>query len=137
MNPSLFHRCNSPQKYFSLAGLFCYFKKSPFVVFRGLLLSFLFFSACSVFYPIYDPPQLGTIMFTSNEDCEIRLFDSQGRQVTRENYELGRAPVIVQMTSSGVFVVRAVSVGSALTPSKTFKEPITYVGGNMEYYIEF
>jgi hypothetical protein len=85
-----------------------------------------------VFYPIHDPgDQPGTIMFTSNYDCEIRLFDSDTTQLVREFYELGKAPAVVRMTTTGVFILQT----TAAHQSK--KEPLTYSGGNMEYYIEF
>ena len=87
----------------------------------------LLFFACSG----ADDTQLGTIMFTANADCDIRLFYSQGSQLARVQYEVGKAPAVVNMKSSGVFVVHAVS------SDKTVKEPITYVNGNLDHYIEF
>jgi hypothetical protein len=96
---------------------------------KFLILNFSFLIllvACS------EDKEIGSISFTSNQDCDIRLFDSHGRQVAREQYEVGKAPAVVQMKSSGVFVIHAESQGQV-----TKKEPITYVTGNMEHYIEF
>jgi len=76
-------------------------------------------------------PILGAINFTASHDCDIRLFDSAGREIAHEKYELGKAPVVVQMSRSGIFIVRAVN------GDKTYKEPLTFVNGNIEYYIEF
>ena len=86
----------------------------------------ILFAACSV-----DEPLLGSIMFTSNQDCDIRLFDAGGAQIARINYEIGKEPAIVQMTRSGIFIVHAVG------ETRTIKDPITFVNGNLEYYIEF
>ena len=78
-----------------------------------------------------DDPILGSISFTSSADCNIRLFDSNGREIARENYEVGKAPFVVQMKRSGIFIVRAVN------GDKTYKEPLTYAISNHEYFIEF
>jgi hypothetical protein len=92
-------------------------------------------SAC-VFYPIYDIP--GSILFTSNFDCEIRLFNSDTVQIARDYYEVGKAPFIVHMKESGEYLLFAETVGVLLAPAKkTIKETITYRSGNIEYYIEF
>jgi hypothetical protein len=61
----------------------------------------------------------------------MRLFDSHGRQVAHEQLEVSNPPVVVNMKSTGVFIIHAVSGGS------TVKKPITYMGGNIEYQIEF
>jgi len=86
----------------------------------------LFFAACSE-----DPAERGSITLTATHDCDIRLFDSQGRQIARENYEVGKEPVIIKMQYSGVFIIHAVS------SDKTVKEPITFHSGHIEHYIEF
>jgi hypothetical protein len=90
------------------------------------LFSVAFFAACS------ETDDIGTIAFTASHDCDIRLFNSKGEQIAREPYEVGKAPAVVYMKSSGVFIVHAASDGQT-----TVKEPVTYVGGNMEYFIEF
>jgi len=42
------------------------------------------------------------------------------------------------MSATDIFVVHAVSVGAGLTPTqKPHKQPLNYLGENMEYYIEF
>jgi len=43
----------------------------------------------------------------------------------------GKAPFVVQMKRSGIFIVRAVN------GDKTYKEPLTYAISNHEYFIEF
>ena len=92
---------------------------------------FCVFALCSC--TKYDNlPTLGTIMFSTSHDCDFRLFNSNGDQVAREFLEASRPPIVVRMKESGVFVVYAESNGM-----KTKKEPITYRGGNIEYYIEF
>jgi hypothetical protein len=89
----------------------------------------LFFIACSD----GDAPERGTITFTATHDCDIRLLDSIGRQIARQNYEVGRAPVIFYVNNPGLFFVCAVTVGN----NKTYKEPFTYHSGHIEHYIEF
>jgi hypothetical protein len=78
-----------------------------------------------------DPDAIGTLSITSTHDCDIRVFDSHGRQLDRQHYEVGKAPAVVTMKSTGIFIVHAVSGNT------TIKEPITYAGGNLNYYIEF
>jgi hypothetical protein len=107
---------------------------NPLKFFKFLILnsSFLIlFAACS---DNADPATgLGTIMFTSNVDCEIRLFAANnGEQLARDFYEVGKEPIVIQMKSTGIFVLNAESPGK-----KTKKEPLAYNGGNMEHYIEF
>ena len=81
-----------------------------------------------------DPsPEHGTIMFTSNADCDIRLFDCDSIQIARQHYEVGKYPVIVSMKSSGEYIVHALNYSS----QKTLQSPLIYKGGNLEYYIEF
>ena len=110
-------------------------KKSPFGGFRGLL--FFFLSAC-VFYPIYDPEDLpGSILFRATHDCEIRLFDSDTIQIARDFYEVGKAPFIVYMKATGEYIVHASFPPSGGTKGGYFEKPLTYPGGNIEYYIEF
>jgi len=89
------------------------------------LLSILFFASCK------DDPIIGSISFTASHDCDIRLFDSNGNQIARDQYETEKAPFIVQMKLSGIFIVRAVN------GDKTYKEPLTFVNGSIEYFIEF
>jgi len=97
---------------------------------KVLFLFLIFFAACS---DPADAPELGTIMFTSNFDCDIRLFAANnGEQLAREFYEVGKDPFIVKMKSTGIFVLHAESPGK-----KTKKEPLTYNGGNLEHFIEF
>jgi len=103
------------------------FFKSPFWGFSGVLLVFLFFAACSV----EDDPIQGSISFTSNADCHIRLFDSRGNQIERGQYEVEKEPFVVPLKRTGIYVVHAESDGN---PTK--RDPITFVG-SMEYYIEF
>ena len=79
-----------------------------------------------------EPPDLGTIIFTANVDCEIRLFAANnGEQIAHSHYETGKEPFVVQMTRSGIFVVLAKSDG------KEKREPLSYVRGELEYHIEF
>ena len=78
-----------------------------------------------------DERVIGSISFTADADCDIRLFDSNGRQIARGNYELEKAPFVVSLKHSGVYVVHAESEGK---PTK--KDPVTFVV-SMEYYIEF
>ena len=85
-----------------------------------------------------EPAILGSIIFTSEHDCDIRLFHSNGAQIDRVMYEVGKPPVVVQMKSSGVFIVHATRVGAGhALPEKTIKEPITYIRGTLEYFIAF
>jgi len=92
----------------------------------SLLIVLFFLSACSV-----DEPILGSISFTASHDCDIRLFDSAVRQIAHQQYEIEKSAVIVSMKRSGVYVVHAVS------DAKTIKESLTFVNGNIDYYIEF
>ena len=78
-----------------------------------------------------DDPEIGTISFTSSADCDIRLFDSRGEQVARVHYELAKTSAVVTMKRSGVYIVQAVNGDT------TYKEPIAYPGGNLEYHITF
>ena len=84
-----------------------------------------------VLYSCSKEESIGTIAFTSNRDCEIRLFDSQGRQTGHEHYIVGGSPAVMDMKRSGVYVVHAVSA------DRTIKEPLTYMGENLEYHIKF
>ena len=98
-----------------------------FVLFLSILIA-IFFVAC------FDgaPSERGSITFTATHDCDIRLFDSQGRQIARDSYEVGKPPTIINMKTTGLFFVLAE------TPDgKTKKEPIPFPGGNIEHYIEF
>ena len=88
-------------------------------------------SSCDVFYPIHDYPWEGEILFTSNYDCEFRIFNSDTVQIIRDVYELGKHPTSVRMKSTGVFILHAESA------SKSKKTSFTYGGGNVSYYIEF
>jgi len=100
----------------------------------NLVIILVMFFACSDPAPAH----LGTIVFTASHDCDIRLFDCTGNQIAREQYEVGKSPAVVNMKSSGVFVVHAVFVGAGLAPARTtIKEPMAYHSGNLEYYIEF
>ena len=92
------------------------------------LIAVLLFSAAACYD---DDTVLGSIMFTANADCEIRLFDSHGREIAHDHYETEKEPFVVQMKRSGVFVVHAVA------GNKTIKEPLTFVRDNIEHYIEF
>ena len=100
--------------------------KSKLLILNFSFLILLTVPACSD-----DDPILGSISFTSSADCNIRLFDSNGREIARENYEVGKAPFVVQMKRSGIYIVRAVN------NNQTYKEPLTFVNGNIEYFIEF
>ena len=92
------------------------------------ILSILFFfAACSN----DDEPIQGSITFTSNADCDIRLFNSNGKQIDRGQYEVEKPPFVVSLKRTGVYVVHAESAGKA-----TKKDPITFFG-SMEYFIEF
>jgi len=100
--------------------------------------SVIFFFASCVDYPIYDRP--GSITFTATHDCEIFLFTSDTVQIARDYYELGKAPFIVPMKETGVFIVHAVGAGLAPAPAPAhnpFKETLIYPGGHIEFYIEF
>ena len=90
------------------------------------ILVILVVSACS-----HDDEMIGAITFTSSVNCDIRLFDSRGRQVGREYYEVGKNPAVIQMKSTGIFIVHATN------GNQTIKEPITYIGGNLDYYLRF
>jgi len=97
----------------------------------------IFFLLCVIFFAAAcsdatNPPDIGSIAFTSTHDCDFRLLDSHGRQIARDFYELGKQPIIVRMTNSGLYVVHAESPGQ-----KTIKVPLPYPGGNIEHYIEF
>ena len=92
------------------------------------LLTLLFFAACSK----DDEPILGSIIFTSNVDCKIQLFDSQGRETASGNYEIGKQPFVVQMKRSGIYVLLAKADGK-----KDIKEPLTFMPGTLEQFIEF
>jgi len=94
--------------------------------FLSLFIFFILFSACKD-----DDPIIGSISFTSSADCNIRLFDSRGKQIARVYYELGKAPAVVQMNRSGVYIVRAVNSNAILN------EPLAYQGGDIVYLIEF
>jgi hypothetical protein len=94
-------------------------------------LVFCFLVLCSSCTDNKDLPSLGSITFTSSDDCDIRLFDSRGRQVAHEPYETGKPPVVVDMKSTGIFVIHAEGAGVLK------KEPVTYPGGNIDYYIDF
>ena len=61
------------------------------------------------------------------------LITNEPKRIAREHYEVGKAPAIVYMKSSGVFVVHALNYSS----QNTMELPLTYAGGNMECYIEF
>ena len=111
--------------------------KSPLVAERsrsvGLFLILLFFTACSS-----DETVLGSISFTANADCDIRLFDVGGDQIARGNYVVGKDPFIVVMKNSGMFVVHAVFNGSGTAPKNTtFKQTMTYISYDVEYFIKF
>jgi len=102
--------------------------KSFLLSFSGFLfLIFLSFSSCR-----HEETILGDISFTSNEDSRIHLFDSNGRQIDNALYEVGKSPFIVQMKSSGVFIVHAVSEGKP-----AIQNPLTFVSGSLDYFIEF
>lgn len=92
------------------------------------LLTVVFFTACSQ----GEEPILGSIMFTSNEDCKIYLFDGAGRDIASGDYEVGKDPFVVQMKRTGIYVLLAKSSGK-----KDIKEPLSYMPGTMEHYIEF
>ena len=77
--------------------------------------------------------RVGTIMFTSTHDCDIRLFDNQCGLIAREYYEVGKDPVIFYMKNAGIYIVHAIC---AIT-SATYKKQIDYRSGNVEYCIEF
>ncbi|MCL2436253.1 MAG: hypothetical protein FWD09_09000 [Lentimicrobiaceae bacterium] len=89
------------------------------------LLSVLFFASCK------EDPIIGSISFTASHDCDIRLFDSNGNQIARDQYETEKAPFVIQMKRSGAYIVHAVH------EDKTIKEPIAYPGGVFERFIEF
>ena len=74
----------------------------------------------------------GTIKLTASESCDIRLFDSQGRQVARGAYELEKEPVTFEMKSTGLFVILAKT-----TDGKEKREPLPLPGGEIEHHIKF
>jgi len=96
------------------------------------LLVALIFCACSC---ADDTPSHatdpGAIIFTSNQDCNIRLFDDCENQITRTDYEVGKSPAIVYMKQIGVYYIFAENC------IKTKLDSINYCGGNIEFYIEF
>ena len=83
-------------------------------------------AACKEMEPV------GSIAFTAAVDCQFRLFDSKGREIAFENYEVGKEAAVVEMKSTGVFVLQATSEGK-----ESVKEPLHYHGGDVEYFIEF
>jgi len=99
-----------------------FYKFLPIVL---IVLTVTTFSTCK------DDPEIGTISFTSSADCDIRLFDSRGEQIARVHYELAKTSAVVTMKRSGVYIVQAVNGDT------TYKEPIAYPGGNLEYHITF
>jgi len=99
------------------------------------LLSILILAACS---GIGDDKPIGSILITATHDCDVRLFDDSGRQTAREHYEVGKAPIVVSMKRSGLYIVQAKFIGSGLAPAHTtINEPIAYPGGSFDYCIEF
>jgi hypothetical protein len=78
-----------------------------------------------------DSEQLGTILFSCDRECSFWLFDSAGRQVAKETIDSPTRKITVPMESSGVFVVQAKA------GSDEIKKALTYVNGNIEYFIEF
>jgi hypothetical protein len=74
---------------------------------------------------------IGTIMLTSDTDCIVRVFDTDGSQIFYSDYESGKPPLIVSVRSVGVYIIHAESI------RKTVKKPLPYLGGNIEYFIEF
>jgi len=107
-------------------------KSAKLLILNFSFLILLAFSSCK------EETVIGSLSLSSSHDCDIRLFDSQGRQIARENYETEKPPVIIQMKHSGVFIVHAEFVGAGLAPAQTkIKDPIAYPGGVFEHYIEF
>ena len=91
-----------------------------------LLLSFLI-SGC-----IKDDTFIGVITLTSDTDCFVRVFNTDGSQILSADYESNRkTPLIVSVRSVGVYIIHAESA------KKTVKKPLPYFGGNLEYFIEF
>lgn len=89
-----------------------------------ILFSIILF-ACS------DEQPIGSISFSSDIDCDIRIFDSAGRQIAHEKYKVENIPVVVTMNRTGIYVVRAVS------EEKTVKNNFAYTGGDVPYFIIF
>ena len=99
--------------------------------FRGLgvillLALSLFFHSCK------DDPIIGSITFTASHNCDVRLFDSQGREIAHVTCDLTRQPAVVEMTRSGLFVVLAECPGK-----ESVKESLPYPGGDIQHYIQF
>jgi hypothetical protein len=79
-------------------------------------------------------------MFTSDLDCEIRLFTIDSIQIARGYFEPGKPPFIVPMKEPGEYIL----IADALEPlpdfepaRKNVEKKIIYRNGNLEYYIEF
>ena len=101
----------------------------PFILFI-LFILFIFFSVPSCSDPV-PSSRPGAIMFTSDRDCEFRLFNSDSIQIARATYEPPKHPIAIYMSETGIFFIHAESGAAVL------KKTLTYAGGNMEYFIEF
>lgn len=74
---------------------------------------------------------IGTIMITSDFDCEFWLQDMVENQVAHDYYDPAFSKfTVVPMRETGIFVVIFES------GTKIKKDTLIYSGGNMEYFIE-
>jgi len=100
-----------------------------------ILSLFLFVSIICGVTSCYDdaPPSLGSgsIMFTSSHDCKIFLVNCDSVTIAGDYYEIGKAPLIVYMKEIGDYIV------FAETNTLSFKNPLVFLGGHIEYFIEF
>ena len=73
-------------------------------------------------------------MITATEECNFKILTvSDGRMIVSGVYEPGRAPTVVSIKSTGIYIIYAQTYNG----KKTHKRPLNYPGGNLEYHIEF
>ena len=103
-----------------------------------LVIILVIFACCSSSVP--GSYKLGSIVFRSDLDCEIRLFTIDSTQIARGFSEPDKAPFIVTMKEPGEYllVAEAAEPVPAFAPvRRTVQKTITYRSGNIDYYIEF
>ena len=76
----------------------------------------------------------GTIMFTSNENCEFKIYTvSNGKFISSGIYELEKNPTVIYIKNADLYIIHAETYNS----KKTYKKPVHFNGGILEYFIEF
>ena len=75
---------------------------------------------------------IGTISFYSDVDFEFWLFNNRGNQVAHDSYENGNRPIVVNMKSTGIFVLQATSADDT-----KMTQTLTYLGGNIHCKVDF